>query len=219
MLESKKMKHILITGVNSYIGTSFEKWLNKNPENYSVESIDMRESCWREKDFSAYDIVFHVAGIAHVTAKPKMEGLYYKVNRDLAIETAKKAKQEGIKQFIFMSSIIIYGDSSCSKKVITKETIPNPNSFYGKSKLQAEEGLNLLRNHHFKVVIIRSPMVYGKNSKGNYTSLSKAARILPIFPDMDSERSLIHIDNLCEFIKLMIDNEENGEILSNVVDG
>jgi nucleoside-diphosphate-sugar epimerase len=204
------MKRILITGENSYIGTSLEKWLNKNPEQYYVDTIDMIGNAWKEKDFSKYDVVFHVAGIAHVSSKKNMEELYYKVNRDLTIETAKKTKQEGVKQFIFMSSMIVYGDSSCKKKVITKDTIPEPSNFYGNSKLQAEEKILTLKSDNFKIVIVRSPMVYGKGSKGNYPLLSKAAMRLPIFPDIDNERSLIHIDNLCEFIRLMIGNEESG---------
>jgi nucleoside-diphosphate-sugar epimerase len=204
------MKHILITGINSYIGTSLHKYLGNKYENYIVNKISMKDESWKEKDFSKYDVVFHVAGIAHISQKKNMKELYYKINRDLTIKTAQKAKKEGVKQFIFMSSIIIYGDSSCNKKVITNETIPSPSNFYGDSKLQAEKGINLLEDEKFKVVIIRSPMVYGKGSKGNYPTLSKAAQKLPIFPDIDNERSLIHIDNLCEFIKLMVDNEEDG---------
>lgn len=206
------MKKILITGANSYIGTSFEKWVAQWPDKYSVDTVDMIDGTWKEKDFSGYDVVFHVAGIAHVSADPKMEDLYYKVNRDLAIETAKKAKYDGVKQFIFMSSIIVYGDSSHinKKRVITKDTIPNPTNFYGNSKLQAEEGIKPLENDEFKVVILRPPMIYGKGSKGNYPKLAKMARKLPVFPDIDNERSMLHIDNLCEFIRLMIDNEERG---------
>jgi UDP-glucose 4-epimerase len=165
---------------------------------------------WKEKDFSGFDVVFHVAGIAHISSSRKMEDLYCKVNRDLTIETAQKAKHEGVKQFIFMSSIIVYGDSSCSKKVITKETIPKPSNFYGSSKLQAEEGINLLESDNFKVVVLRPPIIYGKGSKGNYPRLAKAAQKIAIFPDIDNERSMLYIDNLCEFIKLMIDHEESG---------
>ena len=141
-----------------------------------------------------------------------MKELYYKVNRDLAIEIAKKAKREGVKQFIFMSSIIVYGSSGRigERKIIDKDTKPSPVDFYGDSKLQAEKGLRALESDIFKVVILRPPMIYGKGSKGNYPKLSKAARVLPIFPDIDNERSMLHIDNLCEFIKLMIDNEESG---------
>lgn len=204
------MKNILITGKNSYIGTSVEKWLMKEPDKYSVDTIDMKDPSWKEKDFSKYDVVFHVAGIAHVSSDPKMEDLYYKVNRDLTVEVAKKAKSEGVKQFIFMSSIIVYGDSTSSQRVIGRDTVPTPSNFYGDSKLQAEKGINPLSSEDFKIVIVRPPMIYGKGSKGNYPKLSKLAKITPVFPDIDNERSMLHIDNLCQFIKVMIDHEETG---------
>lgn len=206
------MKKILITGANSYIGTSFERWVSKWSDKYRVDSISVRDNEWKEKSFSEYDIIFHVAGIAHVDAKPEMEALYYKINRDLTIDVAKKAKQDGIKQFIFMSSIIVYGDSSKigQRRIITRNTEPSPSNFYGDSKLQAEKGIKSLEDEDFKVVIIRPPMIYGKGSKGNYPKLAKAAQKLPLFPDVCNERSMLHIDNLCEFVKLMIDNEESG---------
>jgi nucleoside-diphosphate-sugar epimerase len=204
------MKRILITGANSYIGTSFEKWLSQWLDKYTVDTIDMIGGKWRQASFANYDVVFHVAGIAHVSSDSKMKDLYYKVNRDLTIEAAMKAKVEGVKQFIFMSSIIVYGDSSSNKRVINKNTVPTPSNFYGNSKLQAEEGIRGLENEEFKIVILRPPMVYGKGSKGNYPKLAKAAQKLPMFPDIDNERSMLHIDNLCEFIKIMIDNEESG---------
>lgn len=204
------MKKILITGADSYIGTSFEKWIAKYPDKYKVDTVDMKSGSWIQKDFSKFDVVFHVAGIAHVSSDPMLEDLYYKINRDLTIETAKKAKAEGVKQFIFMSSIIVYGDSSNNKRVINRNTVPIPSNFYGNSKLQAEEGIRGLENNEFKITILRPPMIYGKGSKGNYPKLAKAAQKLPLFPDIDNERSMLHIDNLCEFIKLMIDNEESG---------
>ena len=103
------MKRILITGENSYIGTNVEKWLLKDGGKYHIDTINMRDPNWINFDFSKYDVVFHVAGIAHVSSKKKLAPLYFKVNRDLAIDAAIKAKREGVKQFIFMSSMIIYG--------------------------------------------------------------------------------------------------------------
>ena len=207
-----RMKKILITGANSYIGTSFEKWVEQWKEEYSVDTVDMVDGTWKEKVFSGYDVVFHVAGIAHVSSDPNMEALYYKVNRDLTIKTAKKAKSDGVKQFIFMSSIIVYGDSSHinHKRVIDRNTVPKPSNFYGNSKLQAEEGIVPLMDDKFKVVVLRPPMIYGKGSKGNYPKLAKMAQKLPLFPDVDNERSMLHIDNLCEFIRLVAENKENG---------
>lgn len=204
------MKKILITGKNSYIGTSLEKKLLIEPRNYSVDTIDTKGEDWKGKDFSCYDAIFHVAGIAHVSSNPKLKELYYQVNRDLAIEIAKKSKSEGVKQFIFMSSIIVYGDSKDQKKIIDSNTEPKPNNFYGDSKLQAEKGIRALEDNHFNVVILRPPMIYGRNSKGNYPRLSKLAQKTPIFPNFNSERSMLHIDNLNEFIKLMLDNNETG---------
>lgn len=204
------MKRILITGKNSYVGTSLENWLLKEPEKYTIDTIDMKDESWKKHDFSQYDVVFHVAGIAHVSSDPKMEELYYKVNRDLTIETAKKAKLEGVKQFIFMSSMIVYGDSTSSKRVIDKNTKPLPSNFYGNSKLQAEEGIRALESDTFKIVVLRPPMIYGKGSKGNYPRLSKLAQKSPIFPDIKNVRSMLHIDNLCELLKLIIEYEDSG---------
>lgn len=128
--------------------------------------------------------MFHAAGIAHVSSDPKMEEIYYNVNCDLTIETAKKAKADGVKQFIFMSSIIVYGDSNGKKIVIDENTIPMPSNFYGNSKLQAEKGLKPLGSDNFKVAILRPPMIYGKGSKGNYPKLAKVAQKLPFFPTL-----------------------------------
>jgi len=206
------MKKILVTGKNSYVGTSIENWLLKSSDNYKIDTIDMEDRSWIEHDFSKYDVVFHVAGIAHVSSDPEKKELYYKVNRDLTIKTAKKAKNEGVKQFIFMSSIIVYGASSQinNERIIHELTKPEPQDFYGDSKLQAEKGLEALRDENFKVVILRPPMIYGKDSKGNFPKLAKLARYTPIFPDIDNKRSMLHIDNLSEFVRLMIENEEDG---------
>lgn len=159
------MKRILITGANSYIGTSFEKWLSQWPDKYTVDTIDMIDGKWRKESFAGYDVVFHVAGIAHIRETKKNRDLYYKVNRDLAYETAKKAKAEGVNQFIFISSMSVYG---VDNGVINKNTPLNPKSNYGKSKLQAEKLIKPLCDDNFKVAILRPPMVYGKGCKGNY---------------------------------------------------
>lgn len=203
-------KRILITGEGSYVGTRLIQWLSQWPDLYEVNEISVRGEEWKNKDFRQYDSVLHVAGIAHVSTDPKMEEQYYKVNRDLAIEVAKHAKNHGAKQFIFMSSIIVYGDSSKDKRLIDRNTVPQPSNFYGNSKLQAEYGLKKLESEDFKLVIIRPPMIYGKDSKGNYAKLLKAAKFLPVFPDYDNERSMLYIDNLSEFLKFIVANEESG---------
>ncbi len=204
------MKKVLITGKNSYIGTSLENCLMRESSNFLVKVLDMHGRKWEAVNFADYDTVFHVAGIAHTSSDPKMESLYYEINRDLTIKTAEKAKKEGVKQFIFMSSILVYGDVRRKDGLITKNTQPLPVNFYGKSKLQAEEGIKRLESESFKVLILRPPMIYGKDSKGNYPRLAKFAKRTPIFPNIKNERSMLYIGNLCEFIKQVILKEEGG---------
>lgn len=209
------MKKILITGAGSYIGTSFEEYMKQWPDKYSTDTVDMIDGSWRDKDFSHYDSVYHVAGIAHSDSGKISEErakLYYSVNTDLTIETAKKAKAEGVRQFIFMSSAIVYGDSAPigKKKIITKDTPVNPANCYGDSKVKAEDGIRELEDENFKVVILRPPMIYGKGSKGNYPVMAKMAQKLPLFPYVDNCRSMLYIENLMEFVRLMVENEESG---------
>lgn len=206
------MKKVLITGANSYIGTSFEKFINQNhKDEIEISTLDMMNPNWKEYDFSKFDAVFHVAGIAHAdvgNVSDEVKEKYYKVNRDLTLEVANIAKDNGVKQFIFMSSMIIY--SGCKETFIIKETVPQAENFYGDSKLQADLALQKLTDETFKVCILRPPMIYGKGSKGNYPLLVKLATKLPVFPIVKNRRSMLHIDNLCEFIRLMINNEEAG---------
>ncbi|AGE29663.1 NAD-dependent epimerase/dehydratase family protein [Enterococcus faecium] len=212
------MKKILITGANSYIGTSFKQWMTQFQDEYQIDTLSVRGDAWRERDFSEYDTIFHVAGIAHADVSKVSEEtkqLYYAVNRDLAIETAKKYKQDlsgKNGQFIYMSSIIIYGEETNinKKRIITPDTKPNPSNFYGDSKLQAEIGLQPLDDDTFHVAILRPPMIYGPGSKGNYQQLVKLANKLPIFPDVKNERSMLHIDKLSVFVKERIDAQDSG---------
>ena len=204
-------KKILITGKGSYIGESVEQWLLKDRDQYEVDTLDMLNNSWRDKDFSEYDVIFHVAGIAHADVgaiTEEQKELYYEVNTELTLEVAEKAKRSNVKQFIFMSSMIVY--SGCKERIITFSTEPKPLNFYGDSKLQADKKLQEMVTDGFKVVVLRPPMIYGKGSKGNYPQLAKLASRLPVFPIVKNQRSMLHIDNLCQFVKLMIDNEETG---------
>lgn len=212
------MKRILITGANSYIGTSFEKWMQQFGDNYQIDTVDMHGDQWKEKDFSQYDSVFHVAGIAHADVSKVSEEtkqLYYKVNCDLAVETAEKYKKDlngKNGQFIYMSSIIIYGEETNinRKRIITAHTEPNPSNFYGDSKWQAEKKLKMLKDKNLKIVFVRPPMIYGPNSRGNYQQLVKIAKRIPVFPNVKNERSMLNIFRLCEFIKNRVDNSDAG---------
>ena len=208
------MKRILITGINSYLGGRFRQYMEQFPD-YATVSISMRDGSWRGEDFTGFDVVYHVAGLAHSDngrISPEKAQKYYEINTELTKELAKKAKREGVKQFIFMSSAIVYGDSAPIGRRwrIDRSTVCTPANCYGDSKLQAELGLRRLEDENFRVVILRPPMIYGPGCKGNYPVLSLLAQRLPVFPYVDNERSMLFVDNLMAFVKLMIDNEESG---------
>ena len=205
-------KKILITGENSYIGTSFASWLSAWPDKYKIDTVSTLNDEWKAKSFSGYDAVLHVAGISHASQNRNLESLYMAVNRDMAIAAAQKAKSDGAGQFIFMSSILIYGKDGQigSSFIITDKTPPNPVDFYGRSKLEADLAIQAEADGNFKTAIIRMPVVYGPLCRGSFPKLLKMAKISPVFPDIPNQRSMIYIDNLCEFLKQVLDEGKNG---------
>lgn len=195
----------MIAGAGSYVGQNVRKYLLATSDHFEIDEVDTLDGNWRQADFGRYDVVFHVAGIAHVNAGRKLKELYYSVNRDLAIEVARAAKAAGVRQFIFMSSQIVYHESrSLRPEVLTAATKVNPNGFYGDSKLQAENGLRELECESFRVCILRPPLIYGPNAKGNFLRLMRLAKKTPIFPAWHNKRSMLYVDNLAEFVKQAI---------------
>lgn len=215
------MKKVLITGVNSYIGNSFEKYIGVSDSNIETEKVSLKGDRWRKQSWAGYDTVLHVAGLAHVDVRSANEEIrqrYYCINRDLTKQVAEKAKKDGVKQFIYLSSIIIYGDSAPlgKEKRITKATKPSPANFYGDSKLQGEKAVLELQSkenfQNFRVLVLRLPMIYGKDSKGNFPKLKKLAEKTPVFPKIENRRSMFYIGNLCELIRIAIEREWEGII-------
>ncbi len=198
------MKKILITGANSYIGTAFAEFAK---DRYEIHTLDTIGDAWRTADFSGYDALFHVAGLAHQKETAANAPLYYTVNRDLAVDIANKAKNEGVEQFIFLSTMSVYGRGT---GVITPQTMPAPRSHYGHSKWEAEQAITPLQDEHFRVCVLRPPMVYGQGCKGNFQTLLKLVRKLPVFPRIKNERSMIYIENLCAFVAMVIDQQLDG---------
>jgi len=189
---------ILVTGTKGYIASSFK----------GADRISLRDDAWRRKgSFAGYDAILHTVGLAHVRESILNQYVYYAINRDLSFDVAKKAKEEGVKQFIFISSLSVYGLAS---GIITADTPTKPTTNYGRSKLAAEGLINGLADDSFKVAILRPPMVYGLGSPGNYSKLSKLIRITPIFPDYDNLRSLVSIENLSAQISAIIESGQGG---------
>lgn len=201
------MKNILVVGAHSYIGKSFGDFLKQYPQEYEVTAIAARGLKPEPKIFQDIDAVFCVAGIAHVKENVKNRHLYFDVNRDFVVEVAKAAKMAGVKQFILLSSMSVYG---LTVGRIEKGAKENPISAYGESKLQADEQIKRLEDNQFIFTCLRPPMVYGRNCAGNYQRLRRFALMSPIFPDYANQRSMIYIGNLCEFVKDCIEKESGG---------
>lgn len=195
--------NVLIGGKGSYIGTTVRDFLLKDPR-YSVMELDMLDPAWRDFDFSSYDVVYQVAGIAHQKETIENAHLYYEVNRDLAVEVAEKAKAAGVKRFIYMSSMSVYGLEQ-SDELISLSTPTNPTTNYGWSKLQAEQKLRELEDENFSISFLRPPMVYGEGAPGNLEKLFKAVRKVHVFPTIRNERSSISVDNLADGVKKIIE--------------
>lgn len=201
------MKRVLIAGRNSYIGDRLAAWLGHEPEAFQTQCISLRGDDWRQFSMTGFDTVVLVAGIAHQKETPENEPLYNAVNHVLAVDVAAAAKSAGVKQFIFFSSMSVYGHTVGR---IHADTRPAPNTAYGASKLAAEQELAALADDAFHVAILRPPMVYGKGCRGNYPRLSTLIRKLPVFPRVPNERSMVYIDTLCAFLQLLVESGEGG---------
>ena len=201
------MKNILITGAKSYIGESFKQYLEQWPGQYKVEVMETKGLKPQAEMFLGVDAIFCVTGIAHIKETVNDRRLYYDVNRDLVVDIAKAAKDAGVKQFVLLSSMSVYGMEIGH---ITKATSPHPLNAYGDSKYQADEMIKELEEEDFIFTCLRPPMVYGKNCKGNYQRLRDFALKSPFFLNYQNQRSMIYIGNLCEFVKEAIEQQKRG---------
>lgn len=199
--------NIVITGKTGYIATSLRKFLNTKSKDIKCDQKSIQNDAISNLCLNNTDVLIHLAAIVHKKEITTSETEYYQVNTELTHQLAIKAKASGVKQFIFFSTMAVYGKTQGE---INSETNLNPITFYGKSKLAAEKLLKELQDENFKVIIIRPPMVYGPRCPGNYTLLSNFSRKTFIFPKVDNKRSMIFINNLNEFVYQLIQNEESG---------
>ena len=198
------MTRVLIAGADSYLGTHIAAHLTQS--GMDVETLDVRRPL-PDAAFVGADAVVHVAGLAHQRESAENAPLYFQVNRDLTLTVAAQAKAQGVKQFIYFSSMSVYG---LFVGRITGATLPAPNTSYGRSKWEAEEGLRAMESDGFSVAVLRPPMVYGKGCKGNYPRLAKLICKTPVFPKAGNERSMLYIDCLCAFVRRLVENGGGG---------
>ena len=201
--------NLLLTGKSSFIGNSFRRFSFKNENN--VKIISLRNNDLSKINLDSVDVILHLAAIVHQTTKIPEEN-YFKVNTDLAYDLAKKAKEDGVKQFIFFSTIRIYGEYTVEGEKWTEQTPPKPIDPYGRSKLKAEERIMKLNDDEFTVTILRIPMVYGPGVKGNMLKLIRFIEKYHFLPlgGIHNKRSIIYIKNLVDFIDAVIEKNASG---------
>lgn len=209
------MKRILITGANSFVGSSFREYLKGRKADYDITSVSVRDDMWKTMSFSGFDVIYHCAAIVHQPETKNdlsQSSVYKRVNTDLPFALAQKARAEGVRQFVFLSTAAVYGLEASMRTpcVITRDTPLKPADLYGKSKLDAEELLRSLENDSFHVAIVRPPTIYGPGCKGNYNALSAIGRRLPCFPKVSNQHFMIYVDNLSEFVRLLIEDNASG---------
>lgn len=203
-------KTILITGKNGYVGNRLNNYLQA--QGHVVDQINVRGNQWKALDFSKYNVVIHLAAIVHNNNPNATMVDYMNVNYHLTKELAEKAKTEGVNQFIFFSTMSVFGlDGEVGKEVIiNNNTLTKPTTSYGISKLRAEEMLHEIQSNAFKVAVLRPPMIYGESAPGNFSKLIKLSNILPLYPRIDNQRSSIYIENLEVYINELIENKGSG---------
>lgn len=205
---------ILITGLNSYIGKNLKIWILQKSPDFFVDLISVRDNLPTVEKLSNYNVVIHLAAIVHQKKNYKSKDEYYKINTKLTEKLALLSKEALVSQFIFFSTMSVYGvkDKMKDKVVIGKNTVCNPITPYGKSKYLAEQKIMKLIEKDFLVCIVRPPLVYGDNCPGNYATLCKLSKYIPIFPLVENERSMISINSLSELVRLIIINKIDGII-------
>lgn len=214
------MSNITIIGSDSFIASNF---ILTNQERFSIKLFSRIESGKigeiikpdlfeiSQLDFNNCDYVLNFAAIVHQPGL-KDNSLYEKINTKLPIHLANEAKKAGVKHFIQMSTIAIYGNTSN----ININTPENPVNIYGQTKLIADKNLLALQDETFKVSIIRPPMVYGGgNAPGNMMKLIKfAQKGLPLpFKGVKNSRDFIHVQNLVQALNIVIDNSIKGIVI------
>ena len=201
------MSKILITGTNSFVGIDFKEFSRYK----DIDCVSLIENSPKEIVYHGYDVVLHLTAIVHQDKSiPDTE--YFRVNRDLALEVAKNAKRDGISQFVFMSTIKVYGDDGSSKEVQNENSPCKPQEAYGKSKYEAELGLQELEDEHFKVAIVRTPLIYGEGVKANMFKFIKLVEKFPFLPfgKLENKRSITYVGNLAGYLDKIIELEVSG---------
>ena len=204
------MKRILLTGANGFVGNYF---LKKYSSSYEIITFSFLNDNFVNLDLSNIDVVIHCSALVHQMKGASWEQ-YEKININQTIQLADKAKKSGVKHFIFLSTIKVYGEES--NKHYYENSRTNPTDYYSISKLKAEDSIRNIESSNFKISVLRCPLIYGAGVRANFANLInliKKASILP-FKNIKNKRSLVFVGNVCFILHRIIFLEKRGIFLS-----
>lgn len=200
--------NILMTGANGFVGQHLSAELSRA---HNIRTLSF--STYESDELGEIDVVVHLAALVH-QMKGAPEEDYFRINTEKTIDLAKRAKECGVKHFIFMSTIKVYGEKTASKP-FDENSSCYPEDAYGRSKLSAEKILRDMEDAHFTVSIVRSPLVYGEHVKANMLNLMTLINKVPVLPfgGIFNKRSLVYVGNLAAMIQEIIIQQKSGIFL------
>lgn len=196
---------LLLTGSSGFVGS---RWLKRSQLRTVARPVFLRRQSVESIDWTDVGTVVHLAGIAHRMGQPSGP-IYYEVNRDLSYALALAAKNNGVRQFVFVSTVKVFGDKV---EFIDETTVPEPADDYGRSKREAEQRLSELSDDRFGVSTVRPPLIYGPDVKGNLLRIMKLLNSgCPVpFKGIHNRRSMVHVDNLIALLDTIIQQKAIG---------
>lgn len=203
------MKKIVLTGASGFVGSYFVKNFS---DKFKIKTFSFRRDDFATLDMNGIDTVVHLSAIVHQMKETGYD-VYEDVNVFQSISLAKKAKSSGVKQFVYMSTVKVYGEET--DKPYSENSLCHPRDNYGKSKLEAEKKLLELQDESFIISIIRTPIVYGHGVKANIKNLINLINKTPVLPfgNIKNRRSMIYIGNLCFYLDNIIEKQMGGIFL------
>jgi len=213
MKEGKPL--VLVTGASGFVGGHLVPLLER--EGWSVRRAVRKRSGKGEEvvigslgpstgwqsALADVDAVVHLAARVHHQREEHAVKIYRDVNIDGTLHLARTAANSGVKQFVFVSTVLVHGRSNDGRAPFTENDVLTPRGLYGMSKAAAEAGLrNIAQESAMRVTVIRPPLVYGSGARGNFAMLARAVRLgIPLpFAGIHNYRAFLSVQNLASFI-------------------
>ncbi|GAC29874.1 NAD-dependent epimerase/dehydratase family protein [Brumicola pallidula] len=205
---------ILVTGATGFIGKHLVTSLGQSCVEFESFQDDLATDYTLEKYDDVFSII-HLAGLAH--NKAKSDDHLRQINYFGTLALAKKAKLQGIKRFVFLSSTTVYGNV---EGLINEISPTFPFNEFARLKLKTEIDLLQLGDDNFEVVIVRAPLIYGSDAPANFKLLTKLVDFMPILPFQlaRKKRSYVAVQSVIDFLLICVEHPKAAQQIFLVAD-